>query len=268
MKASVLVVVYNESIQNITCIDYVVNAPQVGQIVICDNSTVDNGNAALARDFGFDYISMRGNAGLSRAYNVGVRSCTSDVICLFDDDTLIDNGYFEELDLRLFDGSSWDVLLPLVVAGNEVLSPSQFDGYRTHAFQSGETITCNTHLTGINSGMAVKREVFDKVAYDESLFLDLIDHQFILDVRKAGYKVEFDDKMRLEQKFSLSTDDSQSALFRFGLYSRDARRFYSRSISQRIYCELMLLGRRARQFARYGDARFLFNRSREEVWRP
>ena len=116
--------------------------------------------------------------------------------------------------------------------------------------------------------MAVKREVFDKVAYDESLFLDLIDHQFILDVRKAGYKVEFDDKMRLEQKFSLSTDDSQSALFRFGLYSRDARRFYSRSISQRIYCELMLLGRRARQFARYGDARFLFNRSREEVWRP
>ena len=56
MKASVLVVVYNESIQNITCIDYVVNAPQVGQIVICDNSTVDNGNAALARVFGFDYI--------------------------------------------------------------------------------------------------------------------------------------------------------------------------------------------------------------------
>ena len=264
MKVSVLIVVYNESISSISCIDTVASSSLVSQIIVCDNSTTPNTNTALARDFGIDYISMGGNAGLSRAYNAGVQSCTGDVLCLLDDDSLICDAYFEELESRWSNAGEWDVLLPLVTSGDEILSPSQFDGFRTHAFRSREAIAVSPRLTGINSGMAVKKKVFEKVSYDESLFLDLIDHQFLLDVRRAGFKVNFDNKMRIEQTFSFSTDDSNSALSRLGLYSHDARVFYSRTIPQRFYCELMLLGRRMKQCARYGDMRFLSSQIGEE----
>jgi rhamnosyltransferase len=49
----------------------------------------------------------------------------------------------------------------------------------------------------ITSGMLVRREVLEKVAFDEDMFLDWVDVAFCLDVRRAGWGIVIDWRLRL-----------------------------------------------------------------------
>ncbi|PKD10924.1 glycosyltransferase [Bifidobacterium longum] len=248
---SVLVVVYNTSIDSVPVISKALENQYVSDIVVCDNSTLTNMNSVKAAELGLTYVSMQGNRGLSVAYNAGIEKAEGDVICVFDDDTFVPDDYFDKVEKLKNSDKHWDIALPAVISNDRILSPCIFKGYRSHLFTSREDIKDDLFLSGINSGMAVKKEVYSRTHYNESLFLDLIDHQFIMDAKKNGAAVVFLDGPVLKQSYSLDVDSKMSACKRFKIFSHDASYFYSSSMLSCLYCKIMLLIRRIKIFLRY-----------------
>ena len=81
-------------------------------------------------------------------------------------------------------------------------------------------------ITAINSGMAIKLNVFDNYCYDEHIFLDGVDHNFMRDmnIQKRMIKVF---PYRCTHEFSGDSKPSmQSALTRFQIFARDSRISY------------------------------------------
>lgn len=255
-RVSVLVVVYNEHIDLIPAIVSALSSPEISQVIVCDNSTLPTDNESKALGMGIEYVPMLGNKGLAAAYNEGAHRCTGDALCLFDDDTEVGEDYFTAVSLLLESERGWDVALPLVMNGESVLSPCVFSGYKSHEFSQPDDVRIRDDLSGINSGMVIRRRLFDAVMHDAGLFLDLVDHKFILDVKEQGGRIVYLDGPVLRQNYSLETDSVDSSLARFFIFERDARYFYSTSLSKRFYCEAMLLLRKIKLCVRFKTIRF------------
>ena len=90
LKYAAIIVIYNKNIKDsITCRSIKdINDFNI-EVVIVDNSEVDFHNNEVCKSLGYTYISMNGNKGLSKAYNVGIDKTQSDIIILFDDDTFV-----------------------------------------------------------------------------------------------------------------------------------------------------------------------------------
>lgn len=257
--ASLIVVVYNQTVDDVPVIKAALNAFVRPEIIVCDNSTHEYGNRAICETLGVCYVDMAGNKGLPAAYRVGIERCHGDLVCLFDDDTEVDQDYFTALDGLDVSSPDWDVDLPLVMSGDSVLSPCTFDGFRAHSFPDINSVSDCSELSGINSGMIVKRSVFEAVSYDLDLFLDLVDHKFIDDVKKAGMKVVYLRGPLLKQSYSLASDNVDKALKRLAIFERDARHFYDSSTLSRLYCIGMLAVRKAKLCLRYRTTCFLIS---------
>lgn len=256
MSISVLVVLYNSAVNDVPVLRTALRSQQVSDIVVCDNSDRKNDNAEQAACHNITYISMNGNKGLSKAYNVGVIHCRGDIVCVFDDDTLVDEDYFNAVTKLAESSRKWDIALPIVMAGNKVLSPSHFKKYRTVPVDPSH-IGDMVDLTGINSGMAVKRSLYNQISYDSNLFLDLIDHQFILDARGVGGSIVVLKGPRLHQSYSLESDSQKNAKKRLEIFENDAKYFYSTSFISKLYCRVMLLRRKLKLCIQYKTFSFL-----------
>lgn len=256
MSISVLVVLYNSAVNDVPVLQTALHSQQVSDIVVCDNSDRKNDNAEQAACHNITYISMNGNKGLSKAYNAGVVRCRGDIVCVFDDDTKVDGDYFNAVSELTESSQKWDIALPIVMTGDKVLSPSHFEKYRTIPVDPSH-VGDMADLTGINSGMAVRRSLYDRISYDSNLFLDLIDHQFILDARKVGANIVVLKGSRLHQSYSLENDSLKNARKRLGIFERDAKYFYSSSLVSKLYCRIMLLGRKLKLCIQYKTFSFL-----------
>jgi rhamnosyltransferase len=257
MRISLIVVLYNRSIESIACLNSAISDMNVTQIIICDNSVIPNKNDEYAKRFGLTYIDMDDNRGLSTAYNAGVLQASGDVICFFDDDTIVCDSYFKAVSDLYEDSDQWDIALPLVKAGDIILSPCKFRGFRVTVFTDTSQIVEFPYLSGINSGMVVRHSVFSKVSYDENLFLDFVDHKLIADARQTGLSVVFLRGPVLQQNFSLITDTADAAANRLSIFLHDARVFYSKGLLKRIYCELIVIYRKVRLCCKYKSLQFL-----------
>ena len=253
---TVVVVLYNGSVANIRCLDCAMRSPYVKDVVVCDNSTRVNDNAAEAVSLGVSYVPMGGNKGLPAAYRRGVAESRGDVVCIFDDDTSVDLSYFEAVSDAFEKSGDLDIALPLVMADDFVLSPCRFNGIWAKAFSSVRDIHDSDVLSGINSGMAVRRAVFARVRHDERLFLDFVDHRFVGDARKAGMKISYLDGPVLHQDFSLGSDTQGQAAARYRIYKADSKVFFSDSLPKRICGFLLRVYRGAKLSLRYGTIFF------------
>lgn len=223
-------------------------------ITVCDNSTVadiSSGNQATAEADGCRYFSMGGNAGLTKAYNRAfceLRRLPDDfTVCIFDDDTDVPDGYFSALEDALSDNEA-KVFLPTVTDGEtgKFISPCRIDGCRVSGADDVFAIPSDK-LTGINSGLALRRSVTDKYLYDEAIFLDYADHDFLRQLRKNGVRFRVFSSP-LIQNFSRSTEKSKEASqIRFDIFRRDFSKFCSGgTLIDRLYCKAYLTLRQFR----------------------
>ncbi len=263
MRISLLTVLYNSSLMDVACLAPAKASGLVDEIVVCDNSIRENNNAVIASSVGAIYVPMGGNVGLSRAYNAGIERCTGDVVCVFDDDTKVERDYFEAVRNLWNSDCVWDVALPLVMARDSVLSPSDFDGYRSRPYADALEVRGDAYMGGINSGMAVKRETYRRIRYDERLFLELIDFRFLQDVRNAGLRVVYLQGPVLYQDYSQQTDDAERSLSRLRIWEEDSRVFYGSTAAKRLYRFAALLKRKATLSLRFKTLRFFKSANKE-----
>ena len=242
-----VVVVYNTSCDNSISVKGLLG--QNLKPMIVDNSTKDYGNREYCDRMDLKYLPMGGNAGLSKAYNRALSqiSETVDYILWMDDDTEIPTDYLALLLPYVENHPGYDLYIPLVQTkkkSNGLLSPSILDHYYTKRVHSVEEIG-GRMFSAINSGLLVKREVYDRYSYDENLFLDCIDHDFMVYCWKMGLRMNIIKEISLMQNFSgEEKPDRKSQLNRFRIFSKDFRYFREKNKCPAASTELILLKRR------------------------
>ncbi|MGI6260583.1 MAG: glycosyltransferase [Acutalibacteraceae bacterium] len=248
MKIYVIVVVYNKTCRNsVTCNSlFTTTGNQIYPFII-DNSTSNFGNEAYCAEKGWQYCSMNGNKGLSRAYNRALdllHPTIEDLIVLADDDTEFPENYFSELIYQAKMRPSAAVFLPIVLSSKRMISPALYGKYRIRAVNAVEELS-GRKITAINSGMAVRAEIYQSYRYDERLFLDYIDHDFMQWCRQNKKEVCIMERVTLKQTFfSDSRPKRDKALFRQKIFSKDFRRYASKWGNNRVITELQILKRR------------------------
>ena len=225
-----VVVVYNvHCTESQTCRALMKLADPHVHVVIYDNSTRPMNNRDFCRQQGWRYLGGQGNMGLSKAYNHSIRelkqSGAGGYVCLFDDDTLLEPEYFDML-RSASAKSSCRILVPLIYSGDTLISPCLlYPGHRIRLFRKAEEALSYTggNLTAINSCMAIALSVFDSYQYDERIFLDGIDHQFLRDMRERGEGISVFPYQCRHEFSGTARPPVESALSRFKLFEKDYR---------------------------------------------
>lgn len=268
------VVLYNVTVQDSkTCeaLEEVVGHPI--DVLIIDNSTKPYGNEAACEELGWHYLSMHGNAGLSKAYNAGLdllkRHGYSGVIILLDDDSNITQAYFDELERDVRNHPDVDIFCPPIRAQDgKFYSPNSYGLIKSHQMHRATDDVPQKHFNAINSCTAIRSYVFDDYRYDERLFLDQIDHKFFEDQRRLGRKFM---KMGtvINHEFSLQeVKDVQSIERRYSILVPDFLTFSSRNWFRMLLGYLKVFGWAVREY-RHTHDRSIFGWFRQTTrdWR-
>lgn len=221
-----LVVIYNKACEMSETLNGIYKWKNDIQIVVFDNSTKENNNDEYCKREGMQYFSKKKNLGLSKAYNYAIQRLTlqdDDYVIILDDDTVLSDQYIKEVLDSVSMGK--DILLPIVRCNHTIISPTNIK------FKCGSKVVKNVnelqlnHMSAINSGMVVNAKVYQKIQYNEELFLDCVDHEFMRMARENNCIIHLL-KNGIEQNFSRSEKQNiESALFRFKLYKKDFRKY-------------------------------------------
>lgn len=237
MKVFALIVIYNRRLSDSPSFLSAINQPDV-HVVVCDNSTESLNNQEEALSAGAWYLSMHGNKGLPKAYNRGlelIQSNYPDWVVILDDDTELTDHYWKTLRTLTPDKR---IHVPVVKTANGIiLSPAQMKQDLPVAVDDIRRIT---DITAINSGMVLPGSLAAIQRYDEDLFLDYVDHQFLKECKCRQIAVEIMDT-ELIQNFSSEETDFDKLAKRFEVFKRDTITYYKNDL---LKAHFVLLKRR------------------------
>lgn len=187
---SAIIVVYNKTIQgSITCESIKQISGVNVEIIVVDNSEIEQGNEIVCADLGYTYISMKGNKGLSKAYNAAIDKSNSDIIILFDDDTPVTQEYFDVLSKAVENNKDVDIFAPIVYGQDGVIySPNEFNFLRNHFISNPSQEVSQESFNAIASCLAIRKKVFENYRFNEFLFVDQIDQFFFCEQRALNRK--------------------------------------------------------------------------------
>lgn len=231
------------------------------KVVVYDNSTVANRNEEFCKNHGWIFLGGGGNVGLSKAYNAAIEKLLKDgfdgYVCIFDDDTNITSDYFEALSKAKTESNA-NIFVPLVYSGEKLISPCLLnENYRVELIETEEKALSVGGISAINSGMAVNISLFGNYRYDENIFLDGIDHNFVLDMRKKGEHIKVFPYKCLHAFSGDEKPPVSSATTRFRIFKKDYK--YILRNNKKAY--LSLIGKRALSLSiKYKTLKFLFLR--------
>lgn len=193
------VVIYNQSCSNsITC----KNLKEICQrepdikIMIADNSTqekIKKENKLQCEKDQWAYMDMEGNKGLSVAYNHVIKALPrlseSDCVIWFDDDTNITDEYFQKLRDCVEKNPTAEIFAPIIRGfDGKIYSPNERGFLKNHFIKDRNDKICEKRFNAINSCLAVKTNLYKEYRYDETLFMDMVDQKFCLDMTTADKK--------------------------------------------------------------------------------
>lgn len=177
-----VIVLYNPDTDNRANIEAL--SQQSDRLVVVDNSVKElpaEISGMVSNDPKIIYLSNGGNIGLSLALNKGIRKALENQDCkyiaLFDQDSLIDEGFFLPMIDVIEKGSGVIATSPEIVDMR-----TQTGDKAVHERKEYEVPVI------ITSGSFYKRDAFEKVGLmDETLFIDYIDYEWCFRARSKGY---------------------------------------------------------------------------------
>ena len=222
-----LIVMYNKNCVNSKSFNFMKKYKDKIKTIIFDNSTIDLGNKKYCDKNNIEYYSVNKNIGLSKAYNYVISKIDlspNNYLIILDDDTQLNDEYIEEV-LENIKTNEYDIYLPIIKSNQRIISPSnvQFN-CRVKAISDIKQINMKK-ITAINSGMIIKTSIYNEILYNEQIFLDYVDHDFMKNVRKNKYKIKILNSV-LEQNFSRDEKgELQSELIRYKIYKKDFKAY-------------------------------------------
>ena len=272
MRIGVVLVVYNKRYDQSPSLLYLAKFKFL-RVVLADNSTRDSireENAEYCKRLGYDYCPMMQNVGLPRAYNraIAMLEKVTDYVMILDDDTIISGDCFEPLRKAIAENPDTDIFVPYVMDRNLLLSPCLRKGcffFKLSHRPTGFT----SKMSAINSGMVLRTKlVTKKLPFNEHLFLDCVDHLFIIeqiiDKRKISlYHFVFVQAF-FDARDAREESDKVRSLERFRIFVSDFRYFCDTCGTRKIPCEAYIFFRAVKLSVKYRDTSFLSARKHIE----
>jgi rhamnosyltransferase len=178
-----IVVTYHpdaEVIANLTAL-----RSQVGSLIVVDNGSSAEEISLLeqaSQRISFDLIKNSENLGIATALNVGVARAlhlSCDSLLLFDQDSCV-TGEFTQTMLDTYATLSATRRLGILV-------PQYIDSRTSHPLPNTR-LDDGTLATAITSGSLIAATTFRTLGpFADELFIDSVDHEYSLRIRKAGY---------------------------------------------------------------------------------
>lgn len=165
-------------------------ANQIDAVMLVDNCSGPSALSALRQAAGIPGVTLvvnSENLGIAAGMNIGLRRAMEqgyDWVATFDQDSSVRPHYFENL-LGAFDRCLGRDMIAMLV-------PNYFEeaiGRMCHPSEDfhGPVVEVDRTQT---SGSLIKVSCLSKVGlFDESLFIDYVDHEFCLRLMRAGFKV-------------------------------------------------------------------------------
>lgn len=224
-RVCAIIVTYNPDASILTNIAAI--APQVDQILVIDNASLPLGKSFLEQLPKSDKITVIYNfynLGIATALNQGVRFAQThhfEWIITFDQDSLApDNLLSSLLDeyTRASNPSEIAVLAPVPFDQTTGFSPKPFRDIKEGHFIVDSVIT---------SGALLRLSAIEKVGYfDDSFFIDYVDHDFCLRLHKFGYRLLLVPKSRLAHNYGNPRCHTMLGLTFFSYNYPPVRRYY------------------------------------------
>lgn len=190
-KAQICAVVVTYFPKPATADNLLALSPQVGKVLVVDNGSSASSFDALAeaaRPLGADMLRWGENLGIATALNAGLRFARErgyEWLATFDQDSRATPGMIETMARTLERYPR-----PGEVA---VITPRHVDERLEFAVRER---ACDAAGEGwriirstMTSGNLVRVSAASSVGFDDSLFIDLVDHDFCLKLRRGGYRV-------------------------------------------------------------------------------
>lgn len=257
-----VIVIYNTNVNKSITLKNLqtITSYQINKIVV-DNSTQDMGNRADCKKKGWTYISMNGNAGLSRAYNKAlnyIKECDG-IVIWFDDDTKVTQEYFDTLNTEAIKHPEVDIFAPMIQGQDgRFWSPNEYHFLKNKQLKSKDQIIDIHRFNAINSCTAVRISVYQDYRYTEKLFLDQVDHQFFEDQRALGRKFEKLDVI-IHHNFSTRSkmENIEKVKKRYSVMIPDFLIFCNKSAARYFLGWVKILGWGVREAVRYKTPFFI-----------
>ena len=199
----------SETVQSLSRLDFLQD-----EAIFCfwDNSPLGFKNELddVLGSSDFRYFTRNNNTSLSEIYNTVIDNVVADVYVILDDDSVINEHYLGEL--YKFEISSDLVGCPKIFHDKVLISPGYVKGVRGYSLTVADLDkgTEGLCITSMMSGTAIKKEVFEKVRFDEALIFYGIDTKFYIDCNRQGLKIKvFDFKMCHESALRNYTSTSE-----------------------------------------------------------
>lgn len=244
VTTALVVVVYNHYCgDSVTCKTIAAGSLQPDIVLIVDNSTREMDNQSCCEKQGWMYHSMGGNAGLTKAYNAAISLLQNqtDLIIWADDDTNFPADYMQSLVDAAKTMPDYDIFLPVVKSKTITLSPAIYTRRGVMSIKELSDLE-NQQITAINSGMAVRLNLYDDYRYDESMFLDYVDHDFMCWCNLNCKKIHvMEDVLLFQNYFAESNPPNAARKHRMHIFCNDIRIFDAKRGKLRILTELDLL---------------------------
>lgn len=157
-------------------------------LVIWDNSPNNENNFDNLNNLRIEYKYNHTpeNIALSSIYNTVISNAnTNQIIHIFDQDTIIDNTYFDLIYEAVNTKPSISLFVPYVLYYGKLMSPGVYKYYKggySNKLKLGQVSSLNTIC--IASGMTVRASVYKNIQFDENLSFYGIDTKFALDYSK------------------------------------------------------------------------------------
>ncbi len=244
----IIAVIYNQFVKNCCFIKNISQNSQL-KIIVVDNSVKKEfieENSYFCMNNNITYICMHDNAGLSKAYNKAIESIPKNdktYIILLDQDTEIPTNFIDLYVKAIIENPEKKIFCPIITDSKGIMSPSKICGYRyKHSIQTDYNNKIDDY-SFINSCMCINSKIFDNIKYDEGLFLDCIDHDFIKTIRTFISKDIFfiiDDLIIFQNFSGVTNNPINNDLIRFRIYLKDMEVFFSKWYRNKGYAKSSL----------------------------
>lgn len=173
---------------------------QLKEIIVIDNGSTDGSIDLIKTNFpNVQLIELGKNTGASKARNIGLKKCTTELVLILDDDVYLSKDCLSQM-LITFNQEMSTVICPRVLLFPEC-NIIQTDGAATHFvgtmilrhgyFHVKDTPIEATTVGGCTSACLLvnRKHVLEAGGFDEVYFIYLEDLEFSLRLRSLGYKI-------------------------------------------------------------------------------
>jgi len=181
--------------------------PQVGMVLVVDNGSSERSLPYLAELQTYDNVTLicnGANLGIAAAFNIGIRKAGEAGcrwLATFDQDSLAPAGFIASL-LATVEQCPFKDQVALIAPRlqDPVTGLSGSHGSKVEAVPFEEVPVT------ISSGCLLRYEVFEQAGlFDETLFIDYVDHEYCLRLRMAGYRLLESTSAVLEHRIGATT---------------------------------------------------------------